>query len=272
LGALDGRTALVTGGGGGIGAGIARVFAREGARVLLVEGDAGRAEATLAEIEAAGGAARALVADVRDAGTAEAARSAAIALAGGPLDVLVNNVGDYRPAGLFAESSEEDWDALYAVNLLHVLRFTRALLPDMLTRGAGAIVNVATVEAFRGIPANAVYSAFKAAVVAFTRSLAVEVGNHGVRVNAIAPDVTDTLQTPYHRWVPAADRGRVPAWVPVGRFGTPDDVGEVALFLASDASRFVTGQTLAADGGTLAASGWYKRLPGERWTNRPRDP
>lgn len=246
-----------------------RRFAEEGAKVLFVEIDAERAEASASAVGS--DRVRSLVADVREPAIAEAARDAALEL-GGSIDVLVNNVGDYRPAGLFAETTEDDWRALYEVNLGHVLRFTRAVLPGMLERGSGAMVNVATVEAFRGIPANAVYSGFKAGVVAFTRSLAVEVGGHGVRVNAVAPDVTETPQTPYDRWVPEEDRHRVPTWVPVGRFGRPEDVADVILFLASDQARFVTGQTLATDGGTLAASGWYKRLAGERWTNRPRDP
>ena len=268
---LRGRTALVTGGGAGIGGAVTLALARAGAHVVAVEIDPARAAAVAEAARGEGGRVEPLVADVREPATAEAARDAALAL-GGAVDILVNNVGDYRPAGLFAGTTEADWEALYDVNLLHVLRLTRAVLPGMLERGSGAIVNVATVEAFRGIPANAVYSAFKAGVVAFTRSLAVEVGGHGVRVNAVAPDVTETPQTPYDRWVPEAERGRVPAWVPVGRFGRPDDVADVVLFLASDAARFVTGQTIATDGGTLAASGWYKRLPGERWTNRPRDP
>lgn len=269
---LAGRRAVVSGAGAGIGAGIATTFAAHGAVVLVVDRDADAAGEVEAAIRAAGGGARACVLDVTAEGAGASIRAAADELFGGSADLLVNNVGDYRPAGLFVESGEDDWRALYEVNLLHVLRFTRALLPAMLERGAGAIVNVATVEAWRGIPANAVYSAFKAGVVAFTRSLAVEVGGRGVRVNAIAPDVTVTPQTPYDRWVPEEERGRVRSWVPLARFGTPEDHGEVALFLASDASRFVTGQTLPVDGGTLAASGWYKRLSGERWTNRPRDP
>lgn len=264
---LAGRRAVVTGGGAGIGGAVSRILAAAGAEVVLAEVDAGRAEAALAAIEAAGGKARAVVCDVREAGAAEQVREVA-----GAVEVLVNNVGDYRPAGLFARSSEDDWEALYAVNLRHVLRFTRTFLPGMLERGRGAIVNVATVEAFRGIPACSVYSAFKAGVAAFTRSLAVEVGGHGVRVNAIAPDVTDTPQTPYGRWVPEEQRALVPSWVPVGRFGHPEDAAAVVLFLASDQAAFVTGQTLPVDGGTLAASGWYKRLAEESWTNRPLKP
>jgi NAD(P)-dependent dehydrogenase (short-subunit alcohol dehydrogenase family) len=265
---LAGKLAVVTGGGAGIGGAVSRLFAAAGARVVVAEIDPERAAAVAAEIVAAGGEALPEVCDVREPDAAERV----LAAAGGKVDVLVNNAGDYRPAGLFAESSEEDWEALYAINLRHVLRFTRACVPGMVERGAGAVVNVATVEAFRGIPACAVYSAFKAGVVAFTRSLAVELGGSGVRINAIAPDVTETPQTPYDRWVSEEERELVPSWVPVGRFGRPEDAAAVALFLASEQAAFVTGQTLPVDGGTLAASGWYKHVGKTRWTNRPRKP
>jgi 2-hydroxycyclohexanecarboxyl-CoA dehydrogenase len=188
------------------------------------------------------------------------------------IDVLVNNVGDYRPNGRFLKTGPDEWNALYAINFEHVLRTTRALAPAMVERGTGSIVNVSTVEAFRGIPANAVYSAFNAAVNAFTRSLAVELGRHGVRVNAIAPDLADTLQTP----VASMLRGRPPDmvrhWVPLGRFGHPDDYADVVVFLASDMARFVTGHVIPVDGGTLAAGGWYLRSDERGWTNLPDAP
>ena len=160
---------------------------------------------------------------------------------------------------------------MYRINLAHVLTCSRAVLPGMVEQGAGSIVSVSTIEAFRAIPTRAVYSAFKAAITGLTRSLAVEYGRHGIRVNAIAPDVTETLQVPYSRWLKPEDEAMIPAWVPVGRWGTPDDLGAIALFLASDLSAFVTGTTVHADGGTLASSGWFPTEEGG-WTNRPRRP
>jgi NAD(P)-dependent dehydrogenase (short-subunit alcohol dehydrogenase family) len=118
----------------------------------------------------------------------------------------------------------------------------------MVNRARGAIVNNATVEAFRGIPYAAPYAAFNAGVVAFTRSLAVDVAQHGIRVNAIAPDLADTPQTPADLMLAGRDPDLIRTWIPVGRFGQPDDYAAVVEFLASDDARFVTGQTLAVDG------------------------
>jgi NAD(P)-dependent dehydrogenase (short-subunit alcohol dehydrogenase family) len=212
-----------------------------------------------------------VVGDVTDDATVAAVADVVGRL--GRLDVLVNNVGDFRPASKsFLDSRPEQWRRLYELNLRHVLTMTHALLPTMLEQRSGAIVNNATVEAFRGIPGHAAYSAFNAGVVAFTRSLAVEVGRYAVRVNAIAPDLADTEQTPAAAMLRGRDPELVPLWVPLGRFGRPEDYAEVVAFLASDAARFVTGQTLAVDGGTLAASGWYAREDGKGWTNMPDHP
>ena len=266
------RVAVVTGGGGGIGRGIAERFASEGASVVVAEIDEPRAAATVAAIEAAGGIAVAEVVDVcTPLGAAQAVKRAVDEF--GCIDVLVNNVGHFGGARkAFHENTDDEWDELYRVNLGHVLRCSRAALGAMLERDAGgSIVSVSTVEAFRAIPTRAVYSAFKAAITGFTRSLGIEYARHGIRVNAIAPDVVETLQVPYSRWVPPEQEHLVPTWVPLGRFGTPDDVAGAALFLASDLSRFITGTTLHVDGGTLAAGGWFPTEEGG-WTNRPRRP
>jgi NAD(P)-dependent dehydrogenase (short-subunit alcohol dehydrogenase family) len=193
----------------------------------------------------------------------------------GRIDVLVNNVGHflYR-AKPFAETTDEEWSALYAINLEHVFRMTRAVLPPMIAGGAGgSIINLSTVEAFRGIPQHPVYAAFKAGVTQFGKSLALQVGPHGIRVNDIAPDVTRSEQLPYERWLSADDVARIPTWVPIGRLGEPSDPAGVAVFLASDLGAFVTGTTIHCDGGTYAAGGWYPTARGDRgWTNRPHDP
>jgi NAD(P)-dependent dehydrogenase (short-subunit alcohol dehydrogenase family) len=194
-------------------------------------------------------------------------------VAAGPIDVLVNNVGDYRPStGLFAGSDPATWHALYETNLHHVFACTHAFVGGMIERGRGSIVNVSTVEALRGAPGNSVYSAFNAGVNAFTRSLAVELGRHGVRVNAIAPDMADTLQTPAASMLRGRDPELVGHWIPLGRFGEPADYGDVVCFLAGDGARFVTGQIVAVDGGTSAASGWYLRRNRSRYTNLPDQP
>jgi len=271
-GLLEGSITVVTGGAAGIGGGISRRFAQEGATVVLNDVDPDLLAATEASVEGSAGRVVGVPGDIRDRATVARVAEVALGLDDGRVDVLVNNVGDYRPNGRFLRTTEEEWDALYRVNLEHVFRCTHALAPAMVARRSGSIVNVSTVEAFRGIPGNAVYSAFNAGVNAFTRSMAVELGRDGVRVNAIAPDLADTLQTPEA----AMRRGRDPSmwrsWLPLGRPGQPEEYGDVVVFLASALSRFVTGVVIPVDGGTTAASGWYLRADGRGWTNLPDAP
>ncbi|HEY1841833.1 MAG TPA: SDR family oxidoreductase [Mycobacterium sp.] len=270
-GLLTNRIALVTGGGGGIGAATARLFADHGAQVVVADVDTERARQTVDQITASGGSAFSAVTDVCDAGqVTDLARS--VLERHGRVDVLVNNVGHWlRHPGDFVDTDPQLWDDLYRINLHHVFLVTHAFLPAMIERGTGAIVNVSSVEGLRGYPEDPVYAAFKAAVIHFTRSLAVQVGLDGIRVNAIAPDVTESLQVPYSQWLSAEEQAQWPQWVPVGRMGAPEDQARAILFLASDLSAFVTGHTIPTDGGTGAAGGWFRssRRPDREWTNRP---
>jgi meso-butanediol dehydrogenase / (S,S)-butanediol dehydrogenase / diacetyl reductase len=268
---LADRIAVVTGGGGGIGAATAQLFAEHGARVVIVDIDADLARNTAEEITASGGSALPVVTDVRDADQV-AALARSVLDEFGRIDVLVNNVGHWlRHPGNFVDTDPQFWDELYRINLHHVFLVTHAFLPAMLDQHRGSIVNVSSVEGLRGYPEDPVYAAFKAAVIHFTRSLAVQVGRDGVRVNAIGPDVTESLQVPYAQWLSADEQAQWPQWVPVGRMGVPEDQARVILFLASDLSAFVTGHTIPTDGGTGAAGGWFRssRRADRDWTNRP---
>ena len=280
---LSGRVAVVTGGAAGIGGGVSRRFADAGARVVLNDIDGDLAAATVSQIEAAGGSAVAVVGDILEKGTVAALLERALEVGEGRVDVLVNNVGDSRavpgqtPAikrwsETFLSTTEEQWERIYRINLHHVFRCTQTFLPIMIEQGSGSIVNVATVEGIRGFPRKPVYAAFNAGVIQFTRSVAVDVARHGVRVNAIAPDLGDTPQTPFSTMLADYDRATTRLWAPLGRFGSPDDYADVILFLASDQSRYVVGQTIPVDGGTTAAGGWYQRADGSGWTNFPERP
>jgi NAD(P)-dependent dehydrogenase (short-subunit alcohol dehydrogenase family) len=267
---LAGRIALVTGGGGGIGRAVAERLAREGAIVEIAEIDAARgAEATDA-IAQQGGRAHAERLDVCEAGPVAAWIDGVLARQQ-RIDVLVNNVGHYLRSQPFAESDPEHWRALHRINLEQVFFVTRAALPALRANHTGSIVNVASVEGIRGYPPDPVYGAYKAAVVHFTRCLALELAPD-VRVNAIAPDLTQSLQVDYERWVPAAERHKWSLWAPLGRPGTGGDQADVVAFLASDDARFVTGCVIPTDGGSLAAGGWFRSGRAGRWVNRPFDP
>lgn len=262
---LAGKRAIVTGGAHGIGAAIARSFAAHGAEVLVADIDVDAVRA-LEFDPAAGGVIEALSYDV----LAPVVPARIVEFAP---DVLVNNVGHFlRPPRPFAETDPEFWAEIGGINLDHVLRVTHAVLPGMAERGrGGSIVNLTTVEAHRAIPGHSVYAAYKAAVTHFSRSLAVEVGRIGVRVNAIAPDLIESVQVPYTEWLSEEEWAKWPMWAPLGGPGQPDDVAGAALFLASDLGRYTTGTTVHVDGGTFAAGGWFPKPEGG-WTNRPRNP
>lgn len=264
---LDGRVAVVTGGGAGIGAGICELFASHGAVLEIAEIDPDRAAAVVETIQAAGGEARAHVVDVRtEDGVGELAR--ATLDRHGSIDVLVNNVGDYRPQVRFIESGPESWEAMYRLNLWHVFAVTQAFLQPMIDGGGGSIVNLHSVEGMRGFPGEPVYAAMKAAVAHFTTSLAVGYGRKGIRANGIGVDLTQSPQVDYIRG--HEDHEELwESWAPVGRLGWPADQARVALFLASDLSAFVTGHNIPADGGTRAGGGWFYSPTDRRFVNRP---
>jgi len=265
---LEGKTALVTGGGAGMGRAIAEAFGAYGMKVVVAEISPERAEAVGKALTEGEVDHLVEVADVRDKAQIEAL-SAKIEDRYGRLDVLVNNVGDFLGvSGPFAKSTEEQWDMLYQINLKQIFLVTRTMLPLMRKAGNGSIINVSSIEGFRGIPNNVVYGSFKAAITGFTQSLAVELGPEGIRVNTIAPETTDTEQVKVTKWTNPKYADHTERWIPLGRFGVPKDAAGCAVFLASDLSAWVSGTTVHMDGGALAAAGWY-RTPAGQWTNMP---
>jgi meso-butanediol dehydrogenase / (S,S)-butanediol dehydrogenase / diacetyl reductase len=264
---LSGRVAVVTGGAGGIGEATCRLFVEDGARVATVDVDAERTKAVVTEL---GDATLGVVADVRT--DVERIRDEVLGHFG-RVDILVNNAGHWvRQVDGFVDEDPELAEQLHQINFLHVVRMTQAFLPGMLERKRGSIVNVSSVEGLRGYPPGVIYGAYKAAVVQLTRSLGVQLGTAGVRVNGIGPDVTDSIQVPYDKMVRPEHEHLWPQWVPIGRMGVPRDQARIILFLASDLSAFITGHTIPSDGGTSAAGGWFRSAQttgGRVWTNRP---
>ena len=250
---LQGRVAAITGGALGIGAATARHFATEGAPVALgdVEGDA--AEAVVREIVAGGGRAIAVGVDVGDAGQVQAFVDRTVAELG-RLDVMFANAGIAHSAP-FLEHAEAQWHRVLRVNLTGVFLCCQIAARQMVKQGGGRIITTASINGFRGVENLVGYNTAKAGVIELTKTMAVELAQHNIRVNAIAPAQIDTRLT---RGYSDEARARRVARIPMGRFGEAEEVARVALFLASDDATFVTGHTLAVDGGYLAGGLWSR--------------
>lgn len=242
---LEGKTALVTGGGTGIGKAIAFALARAGANVAVVNRssiDAARQVAR--EIEAMGRRSLALQADVAKADDAEKIVGEVLTTFGA-LDILVNNAGTTRDT-LVMRMSEEDWDTVLDTNLKGSFLVTRAALKPMIKQRRGKIVNITSVMGLIGNPGQANYSASKAGLIGFTRTLAKEVGSRNIQVNAVAPGFIETAMT---ESVKPEVREKLATQIPAGRLGQPEEVAEAVVFLSTSASDYITGQTITVDGG-----------------------
>ncbi len=250
---LEGRVAVITGGGIGIGSAIARLFAEEGARVALVELDAASGEETARRIREAGGNCRLYVADVSKAD--QVAQAASQILRDTPVvDILVNNAGIWRP-GTVVDLDEQTWDSVLGTNLKGVFLVSRQFLPGMVERRRGVVVNVASVAGLVGAAGASCYAASKGGVVNLSRSMALDFAPYDVRVNCLCPGMTDTAQgdSVVGHYKPTVDPAEAKRhWQPLARVGTAEDVARAALYLASDDSAFMTGSIHVLDGGLTA--------------------
>ncbi|MEM4176130.1 MAG: SDR family NAD(P)-dependent oxidoreductase [Nitrososphaeria archaeon] len=241
---LRDKVVIVTGAGQGIGREIALSFAKNGAKTVLIDISETIFE-VLKEIESIGAQGIAIKCDVSNSSETEKAVNKAIEKFG-KIDILVNNAGIY-PFKQFKDMSEEEWDRVLNVNLKGVFNFTRAALPKMIEQRRGKIINIASIAgAIVGFSNLAHYSASKAGIVGFTRALALEVAQYGINVNAISPG---PILTPGIKGMREENFEQIRRSIPLGRWGRPEDVANLALFLASEKSDFITGQNIVIDGG-----------------------
>lgn len=247
---LDGRVVVVTGGGGGIGGATCKRFAKEGAKVAVFDMNLAAAQKVAGDIQAAGGTAAAFQCDITDRAAVDAAVAATEAQLG-PIGVLVNNAGwdIFKP---FVKTVPAEWDKLIAINLTGALHMHHAVLPGMVARNYGRIVNIASDAARGGSSGEAVYSACKGGLVALSKTLAREHARHNITLNVVCPGPTDTALL-----AGVAEGARDPAKlieafrsaIPLGRLGQPDDLASAIAFFGSDDAAFITGQVISVSGG-----------------------
>ncbi|MGI9412431.1 MAG: 2-hydroxycyclohexanecarboxyl-CoA dehydrogenase [Hyphomicrobiales bacterium] len=247
---LDGKVVVVTGGGGGIGGATARRFAAAGARTAVFDVNPDAAQAVADDVAGKGGAARAFACDITERAEVDHAVAAARD-AFGPVDVLVNNAGwdVFKP---FVDTDADLWAKLISINLVGALNMHQAVLPDMIERRQGRIVNIASDAARVGSSGEAVYAACKGGLVAFSKTLAREHARQGITVNVVCPGPTDTALFDGYKQGAGNPEKLVQAFersIPLGRIGQPDDLPGAILFFASDEAAYVTGQVLSVSGG-----------------------
>jgi 3-oxoacyl-[acyl-carrier protein] reductase len=244
---LQGKIALVTGAAGGFGEGIARLFVAQGARVMIADLDGAKAAQVAASL---GSAARAVACDVSKSADVQAAVQACVDVFGVP-DIVVNNAGTTHRSQPMLDVDEATFDRVFNVNVKSIFHMTHAVVPLMRQRGQGSIINIGSTAGIRPRPGLTWYNASKGAVNLLSKSMAAELGPDNIRVNAICPVMGATGLI--EQFLGTADtpesRAKVVAGIPLGRLSTPDDVAQAALYLASDASCFITGVELPVDGG-----------------------
>lgn len=247
---LQGRTALITGASRGIGRSIAELFAAEGAKVALVSRSRDTLDDVAGAIRSAGGTAEVIPIDVTSPEAADTIVAATLDAFGG-IDIVVNNAGGNTFMAPIASLRASGWAKAMALNLDASIRLIQAALPSLIASGHGSIVNVSSVTALRAAPLLGAYGAAKAALVSATQTLAVELGTQPVRANALVPGWIATDLTDFLRGDEGMEEG-VLGRVPMHRWGRPEEIAQAALFLASDRSSFMTGQSLVVDGGLSA--------------------